>query len=663
MTNLTELKPVCSVQDIINKFCYTIGMLPTSYKLSLTYEEQLLCIGKYLEESVIPALNNNAEAVLELQNLFIDLKNYVENFFDNLNIQSQVNAKIDNMVQSGLFEELLNKFINNNIMRTYNTTTDLIQNAQFLIPNMKIKTLGYYEQNDNGGATFLISNTLNPNIFQIKLSDNLYANFIGTSINIVQAGAKQGEYDNSSIIQQCLNLFKTVIIPEGTFQTSTISLNSNQLLKGINWNSIIEPYSSTENTLISITDNNLNCHIENLHLNGNSIECNAITIIHSSITNVLDTSEKIYNVKIEFFNGDGISINSTNSRSVMIDNCNISNNQNGIYCIGTDNFIFDTLCYWNKLNGIYIKDGASNKINNTKCFGNQNHGIFINSSSNQLSNIECQDNYFSGINLQQCWGNTLSNIISSTNGVNPTTGSSYPNINLSNCYDTFIQAMIFNRSTTQANIMVAKYGLKLSNCTNITCYIKTHILFNQMTPFYYDNLQVSNTIIINEINYSLPNLLHDKLIGIEGTVTNLSQLFTQANIRGNSDGSIRLNKIDQSQYITIGNNVDNSLSSAVSVLGNIDITNLQSKQNASFYFSGSNEASSSQAQCSTILTFINSAGGIISQSNEVYGYNSGIINSVIPENTAKVQYTITYRPQIPNLNKSFAIQNVQLSVY
>ena len=35
-------------------------MMPTSYMESLTYEQQLLWLCKYLEETVIPAVNNNA---------------------------------------------------------------------------------------------------------------------------------------------------------------------------------------------------------------------------------------------------------------------------------------------------------------------------------------------------------------------------------------------------------------------------------------------------------------------------------------------------------------------------------------------------------------------------------------------------------------------------
>ena len=70
-------------------------MLPTSYKMSLTYEEQILAIGHYLKTTVYPAINNNAEALTELQNLFIELKNYVDNYFDNLDVQEEINNKID----------------------------------------------------------------------------------------------------------------------------------------------------------------------------------------------------------------------------------------------------------------------------------------------------------------------------------------------------------------------------------------------------------------------------------------------------------------------------------------------------------------------------------------------------------------------------------------
>lgn len=125
MANLNELKPVQTVQDIINKFCYTIGMLPSSYKTSLTYEEQVMAIGRYLEETVIPALNNNAEAVLELQNLYVELKNYVDNYFDNLDVQEEINNKLDEMAEDGELQEILKPYFNSLTQQIENLSNEV----------------------------------------------------------------------------------------------------------------------------------------------------------------------------------------------------------------------------------------------------------------------------------------------------------------------------------------------------------------------------------------------------------------------------------------------------------------------------------------------------------------------------------------------------------
>ena len=89
------------------KFCMTIGNLPASYVDSMSYYECLLWLIKYLQEEVIPTVNNNSEAVTELQQLFIELKSYVDNYFDNLDVQEEINNKLDEMVEDGSLEEIL----------------------------------------------------------------------------------------------------------------------------------------------------------------------------------------------------------------------------------------------------------------------------------------------------------------------------------------------------------------------------------------------------------------------------------------------------------------------------------------------------------------------------------------------------------------------------
>lgn len=92
-------------------FCITIGELPTSYLESMSYYEMLVWLTKYLQDTVIPTVNNNADAVSELQTLFVQLENYVNNYFENLNVQEEINNKLDNMAESGQLTNLIKSYI------------------------------------------------------------------------------------------------------------------------------------------------------------------------------------------------------------------------------------------------------------------------------------------------------------------------------------------------------------------------------------------------------------------------------------------------------------------------------------------------------------------------------------------------------------------------
>ena len=58
------------------KWCMSVGAVPSSYIAGMTMEEQMLWLCSYIEKEVIPTINNNGEAVEELQNLYVEL-----NFF------------------------------------------------------------------------------------------------------------------------------------------------------------------------------------------------------------------------------------------------------------------------------------------------------------------------------------------------------------------------------------------------------------------------------------------------------------------------------------------------------------------------------------------------------------------------------------------------------
>ena len=90
------------------RFINNLGIIPTSYKDSMSYYETLAWLCKYLEETVLPTVNQNGSAVQELQGLYIQLNDYVTHYFDNLDVQEEINQKLDNMVESGELQSLIN---------------------------------------------------------------------------------------------------------------------------------------------------------------------------------------------------------------------------------------------------------------------------------------------------------------------------------------------------------------------------------------------------------------------------------------------------------------------------------------------------------------------------------------------------------------------------
>ena len=70
----------------------------------------LLCkVVEYLN-IVITATNENSAQVEALTNAFNNLKNYVDHYFDNLDVQEEINNKLDKMAQDGSLTELIGNY-------------------------------------------------------------------------------------------------------------------------------------------------------------------------------------------------------------------------------------------------------------------------------------------------------------------------------------------------------------------------------------------------------------------------------------------------------------------------------------------------------------------------------------------------------------------------
>ena len=137
---------------------------------------------------------------------FNNLKNYVDNYFDN-NFPELVSDKLDEMAEDGTLENLINDTAH--LIKVYNTYTDMIADSSTFTNGLRLKTMGYYNVNDGGGAEYYVTNTQNTTTYQINLQNGLYVELIfeNNIINPCQLGAKHTEgQDDSSVLQSCLDL-------------------------------------------------------------------------------------------------------------------------------------------------------------------------------------------------------------------------------------------------------------------------------------------------------------------------------------------------------------------------------------------------------------------------------------------------------------------------
>lgn len=431
MNNLIEpqtLRP-------FTKFCCTIGALPSSYLLSLTYEEQLLWFCKFLKDTVIPAINNNADALEELQKLYIELKNYVDNYFDNLDVQDEINNKLDEMVEDGTLDEILNEFFTKTTGLTFSTFQEL-KNFDDLISGNKCKTLGFYEINDGGCAEYFITNEKNDNIPQLDLTNGLYANLISDIINVKSMGAYgNNENDDTAIIQKCINYNKNVYFPCGTYK-----LTKNEELN----------FSANDEPCLAVQSQN------DIKLFGNNaiLSCK----VHAqTILEIINSS----NITIENLKFEGLGIfpelDGTSGRGEK----------------GNSEFGYETSGFWgshknnnydtsNFTSHASINNGQPWGVFNGGFIGNIGMGVLIHNNSNYVTIKNCELYGFNYSGIAVGFLGEVDNLVSDSKNIY------ILNNKIHDCYNSAIDCVMSNNLTIENNT-IYKIGHPNAVYTNVFC--------------------------------------------------------------------------------------------------------------------------------------------------------------------------------------------------
>lgn len=246
---------------------YIYKAIPLAFDESMSYYETLCGLLDYLQNTIIPTVNNNADAVAELQSLYEQLRSYVDNYFTNLDVQEEINNKLDQMVADGTLPEIVASYLETKAIFGFDTVADL-KNGTNLINGSYAKTLGFHELNDDGKSIYRIrtlteNDVINEmNIIAINNSSLVAELIENKKINVKQLGAYgDNTHDDTDILQFAINNYNEIYIPDGTYKISNeLNIKSNIHLYGNGNSSIINmvyTYSDTIKYCLKFNDNEL----------------------------------------------------------------------------------------------------------------------------------------------------------------------------------------------------------------------------------------------------------------------------------------------------------------------------------------------------------------------------------------------------------------------
>lgn len=165
------------------------------------------------------------DTVQEYIGKFTELKDFVDDYFDNLDVQEEINNKLDEMAEDGTLQEIITTYIQSNVAWTFDNVAGM-QSATNLVAGSFARTLGYYSKSDQGGGLYKIiahdTETIDGGRY-IEISDTLTAELIieNGAVNVKQYGAKgDGVTDDTTAIQAALDSGFDVNVASGTYLVS-----------------------------------------------------------------------------------------------------------------------------------------------------------------------------------------------------------------------------------------------------------------------------------------------------------------------------------------------------------------------------------------------------------------------------------------------------------
>lgn len=444
-----------------------------------------------LYSKVVEYLNK----VIANENELTTAMNYVLNYFNNLDVQEEINKKLDEMAQDGTLDEMITSYINLKSILSFNNVNEM-KNATNLIDGSFAKTYGFYNYNDGGGAYYKIRTVTNAddvdNKFIIALSNNtLIAELIvDDEINVKKIGAVgDGITDDTNTLQDALNYASThnKILNFGNpsnFYLITSGLIAPSGIAGIiadrwDYSGIIR--TNVSNITVLTIKPTMGAIYKNLSIGGiGTVNSNGILYEGHTGINLFE------HIRVYNFNGFGIKINAIwDSKLVEISVEKCGNDDNYAFSMLNDG---DT-CNMSNIDRLQVEQSNNKAI----CIDADTLSCnFFNIHSERTSNPSAQSYIFGG---NSCNYDVMRiNVITETD---------------IDCIIFYGTSTTFNNLIIENNIISTVNGYLKGNTFNNSSFDKVKELQDQNTTIIFNNCKINtfnNYVFSQLINCVITNL-------------------------------------------------------------------------------------------------------------------------------------------------------------
>lgn len=205
-------------------------------KLSKNTKEEVERFEKAVNDDMTEYKDHIDGVVADYIERFDTLYNYVHDYFDNLDVQEEIDHKLDELLDQGVLQEIIVSYVQTNVVWTFDTVADMKQ-ATNLIAGSYAQTYGYSSVNDGGKAKYKIraitgDDTVD-NMTIISISPTLVAELIKEpTMTTKQFGAGVNTDLNvlNTAISYCNNLMLStdmIITPQQVEITNDITIDFN----------------------------------------------------------------------------------------------------------------------------------------------------------------------------------------------------------------------------------------------------------------------------------------------------------------------------------------------------------------------------------------------------------------------------------------------------